>query len=527
MNTATSSAMHTVRIQIDGTPMDVPRGSTIAAALGTGGARRSVSGQPRAPLCGMGVCHECRVQVDGVQQLACMTPCGEGQVIDTRPARLQALPTAATEADGQHCDLLVVGAGPAGLQAALAAAPSGMRITLLDANPAPGGQVWRGGPRHATPDPARRLLDALAHFPNVTLVTGTQIVGLAGERALLTETPTQSGVQRFDRAILCTGARELLLPFPGWTLPGVTGAGGLQALIKQGLQVRGERIVIAGTGPLLLAAAATARRAGATVLHVAEQASWASVARFSTALWRWPAKAWQAATLLDPGFRPGSTVTAAHGRERVQAVTLRSGGYERRVDCERLACGFGLVPHTPLAQLLGCALDAHGAIAVDATQQTSVAGIYAAGECTGIGGNERAQLQGRIAGRCATGAAVTPPLARALARWNRFAALARERFALGEAVTRLADADTLICRCEDVALQELAGCETWVQAKLHTRCGMGSCQGRICGQAAHTLWGWTPTVPRQLSDPARIATLAQGQHDHPPHHTRTAAPLSP
>jgi len=230
--------------------------------------------------------------------------------------------------------------------------------------------------------------------------------------------------------------------------------------------------------------------------------------------------------LLDPGFRPGSTVTAAHGRERLQAVTLRSGGREHRVDCERLPCSFGLVPRTQLAQLLGCALDADGAIVVDAAQQTSVTGIYAAGECTGIGGSERAQLQGRIAGRCATGAAVTPPLARELAHWSRFAAPAGERFVLGGAGTRLADADTLICRCEDVTLQELAGCENWVQAKLHTRCGMGSCQGRICGQAARTLWGWTPTAPRQPSEPARIATLAQEPHDLHTRHTRPAAPLS-
>src|SRR5690606_38816950 len=126
---------------------------------------------------------------------------------------------------------------------------------------------------HATPGPARHLLDELARFPNVTLVTGAKVVGLAGERTLLIETQAQSWVQHFSQVILCTGARELLLPFPGWTLPGVTGAGGLQALIKQGLDVRGQRIVIAGAGPLLLAAAATARRAGATVLHVAEQAS--------------------------------------------------------------------------------------------------------------------------------------------------------------------------------------------------------------------------------------------------------------
>ena len=502
-------ATPTLRIEIDGRPVDAPRGSTIAAALGLGASRTSVSGQPRAPLCGMGVCHECRVQVDGIQQLACMTPCREGQAIRTGDARLQALPTGDAAPPEQRCDLLVIGAGPAGLQAALAAAPSGARITVLDDNPAPGGQIWRSGPRHRAPGACQGLLDELARHPNVVLVSGASVVGLAGDRALLVETARQGWTQRFAQAVLCTGARERLLPFPGWTLPGVTGAGGLQALIKQGLDVRGQRIVIAGSGPLLLAAAASARRAGARVMHVAEQAAWAEVARFAAVLWRWPAKAWQAATLFDPGFRPGAMVVAAQGGGRLQSVTLRTAGGDRQVPCERLACGWGLVPRTRLAQLMGCALDAQGAIAVDARQQTSVAGLYAAGECTGIGGNERARLQGRIAGYCATSTAEAPPaLARGLAHWNRFATLVQDRFALREAATRLADATTLVCRCEDVALGALEDCDGWVQAKLQTRCGMGACQGRICGTAAQALRGWTPTPPRQLTGPARIATLA-------------------
>ena len=141
-------------------------------------------------------------------------------------------------------ELLIVGAGPAGMAAALAAAPSGASITLLDNNLAPSGQIWRDGSSVCLPPQALRQREALA---------------------------------RYDKLILCTGIRELL-PFPGWTLPGVTGVGGLQALIKGGLAFAGERIVIAGSGPLLLAVAATARRRGARVLRVAEQASLALLA---------------------------------------------------------------------------------------------------------------------------------------------------------------------------------------------------------------------------------------------------------
>lgn len=516
-----------VTVRIDGAAITVPEGTSIAAALArteSGRARLSVSDAARAPFCGMGVCHECRVQVDGVQQLACLLACQPGQEIRTDGARLGSLINVPAHEPERSCDILIAGAGPAGLQAALAAAGSGARITLLDENPAAGGQVWRSGPHHRVPDAAQALLDALARHANVTLICGARVVARMGERALLVETATSAWVQRFERLIVCTGARERLLPFPGWTLPGVTGAGGLQALIKQGLEVRGERIVIAGSGPLLLATAATARLAGARVLHVAEQAEWAEVARFAASLWRWPAKALQALTLIEPTYRAGSLALAAHGGDRLQSVTLRIGGRTREVECERLACGFGLVPHTRLAELMGCALQTDGAIAVDAAQQTSAPGIFAAGECTGIGGNERAQAQGRIAGLQASGqAAKAAALNRETATWERFAAGVQRHFALRPAVTELARADTLVCRCEDVALGALDGCDGWVDAKLQTRCGMGSCQGRVCGTAVQALKGWTPTAPRQLTDPARLATLAApGRYPHDPVDTEAA-----
>lgn len=421
-------------------------------------------------------------------------------------------------------DLLIVGAGPAGLAAALAAAPSGARITVLDDNIAPGGQIWRDGPNASLPAQAVRLRNAVARCVNVKVLCGTRVISVMGPKALLLEDAERGWTQHFDTLILCTGGRELLVPFPGWTLPGVTGAGGLQALIKAGLSVRGERIVIAGSGPLLLAAAATARKAGARVMRVAEQASLGSVAAFAAQLRRWPSKVWQAFTLADPSYRTGTQLVAALGGQQVESVQLRQADRISSIACERVASGFGLVPNTQLGQLLGCALTTdHNdtqALKVDALQATSVAGIFAAGECTGFGGAERALAQGRIAGLAAVNdtqaaQAIWPERA----RWETFAGQLNQHFALDPALRNMPQADTLVCRCEDVSHASLTQCSGWTDAKLQSRCGMGACQGRVCGAAAQFLYGWAPPVPRQPLSPVRIATLlgeaAEASKDHP------------
>ena len=416
----------------------------------------------------------------------------------------------------QRCDLLIVGAGPAGLAAALAAAPSGMAITMVDDNIHPGGQIWRDGPGVTLPPLAKQQRQALAQHSNITLLCSTRVVGLAAAGtsgqapALLLEDAKRGWIQHCQRLILCNGARELLLPFPGWTLPGVTGAGGLQALIKGGLPVRGQRIVIAGSGPLLLAAADTAQRAGAQVLRIAEQVPWQALARFAWQLPRWPAKLLQAASLCQRSYRPDSYVLQALGGEQLQSVQLQRGRQKETLACDRLACGFGLVPNTELGQLLGCTVNDRLGLQVNGQMATNTPQVYAAGECTGFGGSERARLQGAIAGHSAAGDnARAQALGAELAHWQSFADLLHQQFVLRDAVRQLARTDTLLCRCEDVSLGDISHCSHWVDAKLHTRCGMGACQGRICGAAAQTLFGWAPTPPRHLLAPARIGTLAQ------------------
>lgn len=407
----------------------------------------------------------------------------------------------------EYADLLIIGAGPAGMAAALAAAPSGARIVLLDDNPLPGGQIWRDGPQAQLPNPARQMRERLEACSNIRRHSGTRVIACAGPKQLLVEDADRGWLIGYDKLILCTGARELLLPFPGWTLPGVTGAGGLQALIKGGLPVQDERIVISGSGPLLLASAATAKHNGARVLRIAEQACAVAVAGFAAQLPRWPYKLMQSVTLFDHHYRPGTHVLAALGNERLEGVRLQQQGKIVELECDRLACGFGLIPNTQLGQALGCELE-NQAIAVDAWQNTRRADHYAAGECTGFGGSELALVEGAIAGHAAVGDLDS---ARALwprrTRWQGFANALNKAFTLDPQLKSLAQPDTLVCRCEDVPYAALAGHTDWREAKLASRCGMGACQGRVCGGALQHLFGWQPSAPRPPFSPARIETL--------------------
>jgi len=212
----------------------------------------------------------------------------------------------------EHYDVLVCGAGPAGLAAARAAASRRMRVGLIDAHSRPGGQVWRHDLRFGVPRAARRALAAatrVAHW-----LGGAQVVA-AEPGELLLERADGAARVRYQRLVIATGARELFLPFPGWTLPGVTGAGGLQALVKQGWPVAGRRVVVAGTGPLLLAVAAGLRKHGARVVAIVEQAPAARVRAFAWSLAATPATAVQALrlrlSLAGVAYRCGAFVAAA------------------------------------------------------------------------------------------------------------------------------------------------------------------------------------------------------------------------
>lgn len=409
-------------------------------------------------------------------------------------------------------DVLVIGAGPAGIAAACAAAEAGAGVDLIDDNPAAGGQIWRGGAPAAV-----AWLDRLARS-GAALHPGTSVIDLAPPEgrppAVITHAAAGVGEWQARTIVLATGARERFLPFPGWTLPGVVGAGGLQALVKQGFDVSGRRIVIAGTGPLLLAVAELLVARGATVVAVAEQAGLRRLVRFAAALVGHPAKLVQAAGIrraIGPVLRTGSFPVAVRQHGDGLVVSLASGrpGRERRDDipCDLFACGFGLVPNVEIARALGCELHA-GGIAVDGFGATTVSGVLAAGECTGVGGVEKSLVEGRIAGLVAAGRRdQAVPLRRERRLCRRFAALLDRTFVLDRRLTQLAASDTVVCRCEDVAAGRLACHRSWREAKLLTRIGMGPCQGRVCGPAAETLFGWSPVDVRPPFSPTPLGEL--------------------
>ena len=410
-------------------------------------------------------------------------------------------------------DLLVIGAGPGGLVAAATAADAGLRVCVVDDNASGGGQIWRSGLGHVNAEAAgwlRRIERA-----RVEMRFGWRAVSAPGAHILRVEQAGQFADVEYSSLIIATGARELFLPFPGWTLPGVYGAGGLQAFVRSGFAIRGKRVVVAGTGPLLLAVAAHLRAVGAQIVSIVEQAPMGRLARFSAGLLGGhPGKLLEGAgyALKTAGvpYRTGAWVTSASGRERLEKVTIRSGRRILEVKADMLASGYHLVPNTELAQLVDCEIET-GYVRVDELQETSVKGVYCAGELTGIGGVDKATIEGRIAALAAAGRVEE---AKALFgrrdRHMRFARDLAAAFALRDELRMLATSSTLVCRCEDVAYEALAQCGSWREGKLHTRCGMGPCQGRICGPAAEFFFGWKVSAPRPPLFPVEVGVLAQG-----------------
>ncbi|MGW7363169.1 FAD/NAD(P)-dependent oxidoreductase [Streptomyces sp. NPDC054841] len=466
-------------------------------------------------------------------------------------------------------ELAVVGAGPAGLAAAVTAADLGLYVTLLDAGEQPGGQYYRHpapGLRATRPealhhrwrsftDRVRRLraheeTGRIRHLPGHHVWTvlpqeapdAREPDATPGFRLHAVAGADEHAVTVRARAVLlATGAYERQLPFPGWTLPGVVGAGGAQAMLKAGLVLPGSRVVVAGSGPLLLAVAGSLASAGATVPAVVEAAAYTAYARQLQALVRNPGKLTEGAvhggTLLRHGVRllTRHAVTAAHGASRVEAVTVARldhdwrpvPGSGRRIPCDALAVGHGLVPQLELATGLGCATrrssDGTLALDLDGEQRTSVPGVWSAGETGGIGGAELALAEGELAAASIahTIQGTAPPRRRTgmlTARRDRLRAFADAMAAAhrpGPGWADWLDDSTPVCRCEEVpagrireAVGEL-GAHDARTVKLLTRAGMGWCQGRMCGPAVACLAGEEPAPDRRpLSCPVPLNLLA-------------------
>ena len=512
-----------VRLTVDGRPVEAEGGSTVAAAAENAGVRRlrtSVTGQARGVLCAMGICFECRVAIDGSpHRRACVTPVREGMNVSTSGEAVSH-ELSAVSREALECDVAVVGAGPAGVAAACRAAERGARTVVLDEGLAPGGQIYRHRPGAVVPEAARAWLERLERS-GARVVSGVSVFDAVREGEafrLLAEGPEGGVAVAARRVVLAAGARELFLPFPGWTLPGVMGAGGAQALWKAGASLRGRRAVVAGSGPLLLPVAASLAKSGAEVALVAEQAGLAALVRFAVGLAGSPRRLVEAARYRSAfsaaPYRPGTWIEEARGAGCVESVIVTDGRTSEEMACDLVAAGFGLVPNTELARLLGGTVRG-GVVAVDERQQTSVEALFCAGEPCGVAGVEAAVAEGEIAGLAAAGLseaeAAGEALSRARAAGRRLAARMDRAFRPRAELRELARAETIVCRCEDVPLAAVASCASAREAKLAARAGMGPCQGRVCGPALEFLFGWESDTVRPPVRPAPMGHLAAPQ----------------
>ena len=406
--------------------------------------------------------------------------------------------------------VVVVGAGPAGIAAACRAAESGANVTLLDDNPNLGGQIWRYGAGASAPRKAKRWFNQLDNA-DVIVRTGETVIDIIGLAVqVLTEGGSSYSIA-FDKLILATGSRELFIPFSGWTLPNIMGAGGAQALLKAGMPVKGLRVVVGGSGPLLFAVAGNLSKAGAKIVCIAEQAGKMQLTKFALGTLRYsPSKMLQGVgytwNYSPAPYRLNTWVKEARGDSQVREVVLTDGEKQRIEPCDMVACAYGLVPNVELASLAGCKQE-NGRAVVDLLQRIPInQNIFCAGEITGIGGVELAITEGEIAGLAAAGnekAAII--LVSKRTKQLRFARLLDNCFALKDQLRDLPTDDTIICRCEDVTYSELKNQTDHRSAKLYTRCGMGPCQGRICSNSLAYLLGWQansvhpPAIPTKIS----------------------------
>jgi D-hydroxyproline dehydrogenase subunit alpha len=458
-------------------------------------------------------------------------------------------------------DVVVIGAGPAGLAAARAARRGGAAVTLLDAADDLGGQYWRHLPAtrpssreqilHHGWKKFRELSELLEHDPGCRILRSASVWSVepreGGTVILNVLVGPSDGSDREQVRfapsviILATGAYDRALPFPGWDLPGVFTGGAGQAMAKGERIAVGSRVVVAGAGPFLLPVAASLAATGSTVIGIFEASGAAALAS------GWLPKPW---LLLRSGgkgrelvgylaghiahripYRLGYAIVRAHGSDRLESVTVARvdsqwrpiAGTDRVIEADAVCVTHGFTPRLELAVASGCELTADGFVRVDENQLTSVPGVYAAGEVTGIGGVELALVEGEIAGSraAATGSPASARSRRRVA--EEFAGRIEAAHGIRNGWADWLTDETIVCRCEGVThgalcadIDAMDG-PSLRSVKLASRAGLGICQGRMCGATIEDILrsripGYEPGTGsadnRPIAVPIRLGELA-------------------
>ncbi len=546
-----------VRFTCGREPVEAFEGESVAAALLASGRRTlEVSprrGEPRGLFCAMGACFDCTLTIDGrTGERACTTPVREGMVVEGGPwggamagpadvgpsgdeetaapaPEVGASDRALTDQEPTHqppteAELLVVGAGPGGLCAAIAAARAGTQALVIDDNPRPGGQIYRqrptsfgqGGdaPWGTTVQAGRKLLDE-AQAAGVEIRSDVTAWGTFEPGILEVATRGSPHRIRAKRLVLAAGAHDRPVPLPGWTLPGVFTVGGAQALLKSQGMLVGRRVLVAGVGPLLLVVAAQLAEAGAEIVAVVEPVSSLRIARLLPALlrelplareglgYRWSlAKRrvrWRGRSVLARIEGDGKVERAVVAK--VDSDWCRLPDSTQTYEVDAVCLGYGLVPAIELPAICGCPirLDPQTRTWVPALGgdlRSGAPGVFVVGDGAGISGARAAAVEGRIAGLTvarelghlapAGADALLGPLLARRAELERFARALHRAYRLRPGLLSLAEGDTTVCRCEEVSLAEVdqaiaGGADTLGLLRAWTRVGMGSCQGRMCG----------------------------------------------
>jgi len=416
-------------------------------------------------------------------------------------------------------DAVVIGAGPAGMSAAIRLRGQGMRVLVVDEQTAPGGQIWRAVEAAAlTPiggllgDEYRAGLERVARFRacGAEYEPQTQVWQIEPDWHVYMTRAGCAEVVRAGQVLLAIGAQERPAPFPGWTLPGVLTAGAAQILLKTSQQVPSDPVWIAGSGPLPLLYMTQLLRAGGQIagwLDTALPGAWRRALPWAgAALASWgdvcKGLGWLR-ELRHAGVRPirGVTGLRAHGGDALREIeyTLTSGA-TRRAPARLLLAHEGVTPSIHMSLALGCAhhWDAQQVCLVpdlDAWGQTTQPRVYVAGDAAGIGGAQAACARGELAalgmarqaGRM-TDAAVyeaARPLRKQLRAAMRIRPMLDAVYPPRASVFAPPD-DTIVCRCEELTAHDVRqaariGQPGLNQIKAYTRAGMGPCQGRQCG----------------------------------------------
>lgn len=425
-------------------------------------------------------------------------------------------------------DLIIIGAGPGGIQAAITAAELGLEVILIDSQLSIGGQYYKQIPEEFSYNvsdyhhqQATQLIDKITKS-NVKILINTLVWGIFFNPKTDLWQITLHGENCPSRLessniIIATGAFDRSIPFSGWDLPGVITAGAAQVMIKNQGILPGKKVVVSGTGPLQLAAASNLIEAGAQVLAVLE-CNQKLVSRglpYVSSIWgQWRRleEGFQYARNLIKSKTPyyiGWSIIKVEGSEKVEVVTiakLDSDGNpipstQKKISADAVVVGYGLTPSTEFFRLLNVDMfysKPEGVYLPVRNEffQTSLSGIYAIGDCAGIGGAKMAMLEGKIAALDIAKQSshsnmpnILPALNqihRDLNREKKFARMLGDIFSIPHDLFSLAHSDTIICRCEQISLSEINeaisfGAQSVTDIKNITRTGMGNCQGRTCG----------------------------------------------